>query len=76
MTSKYKDFKKLVDNSSNLAKTLQMTFPDARDAIMSLALILAGLTKSADIPLPKILMLVTAAYNDLEEFTETKHDLH
>lgn len=76
MTTKHEDFKKIVDNSTELAKTLQLTFPDVRDAIMSLSLILAGLTKSAEIPLSKILMLLTAAYNDLEDFTETHHDLH
>lgn len=76
MTTKKDQFNEVLLKSTDVAKHLQLTFPDVRDAIMSLSLILAGLTKSAEIPLDKILTIVEAAYIDMKDFDEEDHNLH
>jgi len=72
------EFKQVVENTADLAKHLQMVFPDVRDAMMSLAMILAGLAKSADIPLERIILLVSAVYSDMkeDEISTTNHEIH
>lgn len=75
-TDKHDKFKSIIENSTEVAKQLQLVFPDARDALMCLALILTGLSKSADVPLSKLVELITAIYLDLGDFEDEIHNLH
>lgn len=72
-----KQFEKMLDNTTNVAKQLQLVFPDPRDAIMSLALILVGLSKSVDMPNDVLLSLVKAVDKDMYgEDNEQEHSFH
>jgi len=74
---KNENFQDVINKSATLAKDLQVIFPDARDAIMCLCMILAGLAKSADIPLARIILLMQAMHSDMSEIDdEDKTNIH
>lgn len=70
-------FEKMLDNTTDVAKQLQIVFPDPRDAIMSLALILVGLSRSIDMPNDKLVQLVIAVDKDMrDDMTDEEHPMH
>jgi hypothetical protein len=71
------EFAKMLDNTTDVAKQLQLVFPDPRDAIMSLSLILVGLSKSIGMPKDTVVQLVEAVYKDMKEDTsDEEHSVH
>lgn len=71
------DFNKMLENTTDMAKTLQLVFPDPRDALMSLALIMVGLAKSIEMPMSVLLALVEAINKDMHEDTsDVEHPVH
>ena len=71
------EFAKMLDNTTDVAKQLQLVFPDPRDAIMSLSLILVGLAKSIGMPKDVVVQLVEAVYKDMKEDTsDEEHSVH
>jgi hypothetical protein len=71
------DFNKMLENTTDMAKTLQLVFPDPRDALMSLALIMVGLAKSIEMPMSVLLALVEAINKDMHEDTsDIDHSVH
>lgn len=77
MKQLYKDFDKLLDNTTDVAKQLQLVFPDPRDAIMSLTLITVGLAKSIGMPVEVLVQLVKAVDKDmLEDTSDEEHPVH
>jgi len=77
MKTSKEDFAKMLDNTTDVAKQLQLMFPDPRDAIMSLALILVGLAKSVELPNEKLVALVIAIDQDMKEDNdEQEHSFH
>ena len=45
------EFRQMLDNTTDTANTLQLVFPEPRDALMSLSLIMVGLSKSIGRPI-------------------------
>ena len=71
------EFAKMLDNTTDVAKQLQLVFPDPRDAIMPLSLILVGLSKSIGMPKDTVVQLVEAVYKDMQEDTsDEEHPVH
>lgn len=77
MKHSHKDFEKMLDNTTDVAKQLQLVFPDPRDAIMSLTLITVGLAKSIGMPVEVLVQLVKAVDKDMHEDTsDEEHPVH
>ena len=71
------NFQDVINKSADLAKQMQVIFPDARDAIMCLCMILAGLAKSAGIPLSSIVLLLNAMHKDMDDMDNAdEHNMH
>jgi|LakMenEpi03Aug12_release.lakeMendotaPanAssembly.Ray.scaffolds.fasta_scaffold1140282_2 hypothetical protein len=70
------EFHKMMKDTTDIATKLQLVFEDPRDAIMSLSIILVGLSKAHDISMAKLIMLMTAIDNDMNEFTDEEHKVH
>jgi hypothetical protein len=71
------EFYNMLNNTTDVAKQLQLVFPDPRDAIMSLGLILVSLAKSIDLPRERIIELITSIDQDLQEDSpDIDHPVH
>lgn len=71
------EFYNMLNNTTDVAKQLQLVFPDPRDAIMSLGLILVSLAKSIDLPRERLIELITSIDQDLQEDSpDIDHPVH
>lgn len=64
------EFHAMLNNTTELAKHLTIVFPDPRDAVMSLGLILVGLAKSIEMPRDVLLALIAAIDKDMHEMDD------
>lgn len=71
------EFKQMLENTTDMAKTVQLVFPDPRDALMSLTLILVGLARSIEMPMSVLLALVQAIDKDMDkDISDIDHPVH
>lgn len=70
------DFKKLLEHTTEAAKTLQLTFPNPVDAVFALSMILAGMSKSTGVSLDTISELMKGMQEDMNEVEEKFKSLH
>jgi len=70
------EFRQMLDNTTDMAKTLQLVFPDPRDALMSLGLIMVGLSKSIGMPINVLLALISALDKDMHDPSDEEHPIH